>query len=67
MQQNLLELTPQKFIEFLKTENIIKFHFVFDKSEKRMIASHQQLQPIADFISNDKRDFMLHEGAFFQP
>ena len=68
MQHNLdlLKLTPQQFIEFLKAENINKFHFVFDEEQNRMFASHPVLQPIADFIANDKRDFMLHEGAFFQ-
>jgi leucine dehydrogenase len=66
MSQNLLNLSPQKFIEFLKEKNINRFHFVFDEEKKQMSASHKALQPLADFITNDKRDFMFHEGAFFQ-
>ena len=63
---NLLDLSPQQFVEFLKNESIKKFHFVYDDKKKKMISSHIQLQSIADFISADTRDFMMHEGAFFQ-
>ncbi len=63
---NLLDFSPQKFVEFLKSEKINRFHFVYNDKEKRMFASHDQLQSIAVFISNDNRDFMKHEGAFFQ-
>jgi leucine dehydrogenase len=66
MPQNLLTITPRQFIEFTKTANITRFHFVYDEKSEKMIASHSLLQPIADFISNDTRDFMKHEGAFFQ-
>ena len=62
---NLLDLSPQQFVEFLKNESIKKFHFVYDDKKKKMISSHIQLQSIADFISADTRDFMMHEGAFF--
>jgi glutamate dehydrogenase (NAD(P)+) len=63
---NLLDLSPQQFVEFLKNESIKKFHFVYDDKKKKMISSHIQLQSIADFLSTDTRDFMMHEGAFFQ-
>jgi leucine dehydrogenase len=63
---NLLALSPNDFVEYLMHENITRFHFVYDDQKNKVIPSHSQLQQIADFIGNDKRDFMLHEGAFFQ-
>lgn len=64
--KELIHLSPQEFIQFLKGENISQFYFVYDKEAKSMRSSHPQLQPMADFILNDKRDFMEHEGLFFQ-
>jgi leucine dehydrogenase len=61
---NLLLSTPANFIKFLKKEKINKFFFVYDFEKKTLKASHTQLQPIADFFSNDKRDFIEHEGWF---
>jgi len=58
--------SPLQFISFLKQENIKKFYFIYDSNNKKMKASHPQLQPIADFIDSDTRDFMKHEGLFFQ-
>ncbi len=61
---NLLSLTPADFIRFLKKENIIKFFFVYDSVNKSLTASHAQLQSIADYFIEDKRDFIEHEGWF---
>jgi leucine dehydrogenase len=61
---NLLSLTPNKFINFLKKEKINRFFFVYDYEEENLKASHPQLQPIADYFENDKRDFIEHEGWF---
>ncbi len=63
---NLLEVHPQEFVEFLNQANIRQFYFVFDRAQKKIIASHPELQPIADFILTDKRDFLEHEGLFFR-
>jgi glutamate dehydrogenase/leucine dehydrogenase len=60
----LLSATPAEFINFLKKENINKFFFVYDDKTKSLTASHPILQPIADFFTNDKRDFIEHEGWF---
>ncbi len=60
----LLSATPAEFIIFLKKENIKKFFFVYDDKKKSLTASHPILQPIADFFTNDKRDFIEHEGWF---
>ena len=54
------------FIQFLKGKNIRRFFFSHDEKDKRIISSHKILQPIADFLSSDTRDFNNHEGLFFQ-
>ena len=56
--------TPANFINFLKKEKIKKFFFVYDNDNKRLKASHIQLQSIADFFTDDERDFIMHEGWF---
>ncbi len=63
---NLLQLTPQEFISFLKEENIGRFYFIYDAKNKIVRSSHKQLQPIARFIQSDRRDFVMHEGIFLQ-
>ncbi len=62
----MINQTPQQFIDFLKKENIKRFHFIYDEKKGKVIASHKQLQAVADFLDNDKRDFAKHEGLFFQ-
>ena len=62
----LINFSPQEFIQFLRKHNIKKFSFVYDQNKNSLISSHQQLQPVADYIQADKRDFMEHEGMFFQ-
>ncbi len=62
----LLKMNPQEFLQFLKNEKINRFYFVYEKETKTVKPSHPALQELADFIQNDKRDFMEHEGAFFQ-
>ena len=64
--KNLLTLSIQEFVEYLKQNNIRKFYFVYDKKLKKIISSHKLLNSIADFINKDKRDFNFHEGIFFQ-
>jgi glutamate dehydrogenase/leucine dehydrogenase len=61
---DLLSSTPTDFIKYLKKENIKKFYFVYDFENNKLKASHNQLQAIANFFSNDKRDFIEHEGWF---
>lgn len=64
--KNLLQSAPIEFVEFLKQEKINRFYFVYDEQSSSVKASHRQLQPIADFLQNDKRDFRSHEGIFVQ-
>ncbi len=63
---DFLENNPQKFVSFLNEANIRQFYFVYDSTQKIVIASHPVLQPIADFIQSDTRDFLEHEGLFFR-
>jgi len=63
---DLVNLSPRQFIEFLKKESIARCYFVYDAKNKMVRASHKQLQPVADFMQYDKRDFMAHEGIFLQ-
>lgn len=62
----LTALDPQEFIRFLKDEDISRFYFVHDEETKKVLPSHPQLQPMAEFFQNDRRDFLEHEGMFFQ-
>ncbi len=62
----LLSISPNELIEFLKTIGITRFYFIYDKKDKRVIPSHKELKPIADFLNLDKRDFNFHEGLFFR-
>ncbi|MFQ5710103.1 MAG: Glu/Leu/Phe/Val dehydrogenase, partial [bacterium] len=64
--EKLLNLHPQEFVRFLQEQKINRFFFVYDPKDNRMLSSHAQLRPIADFILADQRDFMQHEGLFFQ-
>lgn len=65
-ERKLITLSPQEFVSFLGKEKISRFYFVLDRKAKEMRSSHPLLQPIADFIGEDRRDFMDHEGLFFQ-
>ncbi|MCF8356242.1 MAG: leucine dehydrogenase [Melioribacteraceae bacterium] len=62
--QNLLAMNPQELNEYLNEKDIKKFYLIYDDKSSQMTASHPELQPLADFISNDKRDFDNHEGIF---
>jgi glutamate dehydrogenase/leucine dehydrogenase len=64
--ENLLQYSTQEFVEYLKSNQIRRFYFVFDRKKKKVISSHRILKPIAEFINSDKRDFNFHEGLFFQ-
>ena len=62
----LMQLSVVEFIQFLKDNAIENFYLVYDKEKHKVIASHSQLQELAEEITADKRDFMQHEGMFFQ-
>ncbi len=62
----LISLGTAEFIEFLRREKIGRFYFVYDPVQRTVRSSHPQLQPIAEFLQNDRRDFAEHEGLFFR-
>lgn len=63
---SLLELNPQQFIQYLQQNNLNRFSLVYDKKNDVVNVSDTRLQELADFINQDKRDFMQHEGMLFQ-
>ena len=63
---DLLRWTPQKLVDFLRAEGIVRTHFVWDESAKTVRPSHPQLAAIARFFGEDRRDFQAHEGVFLQ-
>ncbi len=63
---NLLSITPQEFVLFLTQNKIRRCYFVYDEGSKTVKPSHPVLQPVADFLQQDKRDFAKHEGIFLQ-
>jgi len=62
----MLESTPHDFVDFLEAQGISRFYFVLDAERRRVVPSHEVLQPIAEFLEEDRRDFLDHEGLFFQ-
>ncbi len=63
---DFLKEKPSEFVNFLKKEGIKRFYFITDEKTGKVVASHEILQPIAEVIGNDKRDYVKHEGLFFQ-
>lgn len=63
---NLLSFSPKQFVLFLREHRIRRCHFVHDPESGAVHTSHPLLQPLADFLRSDKRDFMQHEGLFLQ-
>jgi glutamate dehydrogenase (NAD(P)+) len=63
---DLVRLSPVDFVKFLRTEKIRRFCLVYDPVNKHVQSSHPQLQPLAEFVFIDRRDFSGHEGLFFQ-
>lgn len=66
---DVLSLSPQAFVDTLKSQNISAFHIAFDSSSKKFNLSHAFLQPIASyFLHNDpiQQDFDNHEAIFIR-
>ncbi len=62
----LLSMKPSEFVEFLRRDGIRRFCFVHEPQRGAVSSSHPSLQPIAEFLKGDRRDFSAHEGMFFQ-
>ena len=63
---DLLQRHPQDFVRYLRQHGIRRFYFVYQPETQRVLPSHPELQAVAEFLQNDRRDFMQHEGLFFQ-
>ena len=64
-QLDLIRMSPQSFVDFCKDQGIQRFFLVYDPQQDLVRASHPQLEPWAEFVGSDSRDFMQHEGLFF--
>jgi glutamate dehydrogenase/leucine dehydrogenase len=62
----LARLSPRAFKDFLASEGIRRFFFVWDAEGKAVRASHRQLDSLARMLGEDRRDFDRHEGFFVQ-
>ena len=63
---HLEQLSPVDLVEFLRREKIRRFYLVYDPVARKVKSSHPQIQPLAEFLQADGRDFAGHEGLFFQ-
>lgn len=63
--RQLQALRPGELIAWLRAEKIDRFHLAGDGAGG-LQASHLALQPLAEAVAADRRDFQAHEGLFFQ-
>ena len=66
MQENPLSWSPGRWTEWLGEQGIRRFYFAGDADAGRVRTSHAALEPIAEFLGGDRRDFRAHEGLFFE-
>lgn len=59
-------LPPEEWVRFLRSNGIRRAYFIFDRSTGRVRASHPVLEPLAEFLQQDRRDYDQHEGIFVQ-
>lgn len=64
--RQLLEMTTAHFVAFLRRHEIDRCYFVWDDDAGAVRASHGVLQPIAEGLAADTRDYDRHEGVFLQ-
>src|SRR5688500_18837884 len=65
MSADLLTLSPQELVSLLQGQGIRRFHLVTDDAG-RVTPSHAAIAPLARFLESERRDFLAHEGLFFQ-
>lgn len=63
---DLASLPPIEFRDYLRANGIRRFYLVWDDEQKKLRASHPQLEPLANMLGDDRRDFDRHEGLFVQ-
>jgi glutamate dehydrogenase/leucine dehydrogenase len=63
---SLPSLSPSAFADLLAREGVRRFYLVWDPESERVLASHPLVEPLAELLSRDRRDFDRHEGIFVQ-
>lgn len=63
---DLARLSPTDFCAFLREKGIRRLYLVYDPDRRRVIPSHPELEPLAELLERDTRDFDAHEGVFIQ-
>ena len=66
MSDDLLRLSPGAFVRWLREHDIPRAHLVLDEARGGVVASHDALRPLAEFLGSEGRDFLGHEGVFLQ-
>jgi glutamate dehydrogenase/leucine dehydrogenase len=64
--EQMIALPPEGLVALLREKGIRRFWFVWHPGSRMVNASHPVLQPLADWLRADKRDFLEHEGLFFR-
>jgi len=63
---DLARLSPKQLNGLLLDEGIRRFFLVWDEGQGNVRASHPRLEPLAQALGGDRRDFDRHEGVFVQ-
>jgi glutamate dehydrogenase/leucine dehydrogenase len=61
----MLRQAPHELARELAAAGVRRFYFITDRQGK-VRASHPLLEPAANFLAADRRDYQAHEGLFFQ-
>lgn len=59
-------VTPRDFLQRLTDLETRRAFLVFDDTSKRIRVSHPELEPLADWLSTNTRDFDAHEAIFIE-
>lgn len=62
----LLRFHPAKFAAFLRERGIRRAFLVYDSAKGGIVASHNEIAPLAQLLESDRRDYLAHEGIFFE-
>jgi glutamate dehydrogenase/leucine dehydrogenase len=63
---DLASLTPAELVARLVAEQRRRAYFVFDRQREVLVASHEDLDPLARALESDQRDFDRHDAIFLE-
>ena len=63
---DLARMHPVRFRDLLREQGIRRFWLAWDEKAGTVRASHPVLEPLAELLAADRRDFDRHEGVFAQ-